>query len=590
MRKLFILLLCLFALSMGALAADAEITGLKADALVEEDGSVQINLTAEVEFTGAPQSFRLPLGTDAKKITLAGWDYDKTEVDGVTCLVLSNPAGFSGRQTFVCSYRLPCRVAENDAGQRFTLSLPEAGWEYAIKSYALTVNFPTEVTSQPSWSSGYYEDVIDNYLDITVSGSTVSVQSIAEMKDHETILMRLQFADDSFNLQNLPGRARTITALFFLLFFVLAPVYWFFRLRYRLILPKAQPMATETAAGEIPCELFGDVPDAAGILAHWGNLGYVILYRTSRGGIYVQKQMEMGNERKAAERKFFHALFRSGDTCDVRSSRFLTAVKTMEKPMRRSWLRRMFHPRSGNPRLMQLLGLLGGLCISLMTFDALLPASGARWVFLPLLTAVGTSLYVLIQRGVAAFYRRRRVLRLCLAGGAVFTLFLFAAISGTVLFSLLAILLQGFCALTVIFGGKRTEVGQDRVRRLLGLRRYLCRTQTAELQKLSYYDPQYYYRMLPYAEALGVGRRFSARVGTTLIEPCPWLYDARPLPTRPADFYQVYEEIFSALRGEYYRAQGAASPAPAPKAAPKRPAAAASSRRPHRSREYDFDE
>ena len=590
MRKLLILLFCLFVLAAGALALDAEITDLTTDVLVEEDGAVQISLTAQVEFTGNPQTFLLPLGTDAKKITVVGWDYDKVDKNGVTCLVLSHPAGFSGTQTFVCSYRLPCQVAENDAGQRFTLALPEAGWEYPIKSYALTINFPVEVTSQPVWSSGYYEDVIDNYLDITVTGTTVKVNSIAEMKDHETILMKLQFEDDSFDLKNLPGRARTVTALFFFLFFLLAPLYWFFYLRYKLILPKAQPMATDTSAGEIPCQLFGDLPDIGGILAHWGNLGYVILYRTARGRIFVRKQMSMGNERTPAEQKLFHAIFRGGNDCDVHGPRFLNAVKNGGKAFRRSWLRRIFHRSSGNPRLLQLLGLLGGFCISLMTFDAILPAAGARWVFLPVLSVAGSGLYFLLQQGICAFYRRRRLLQLCLGGGAVLTLFLLAGIAGNVLFTILAILLQCFCALTVIFGGKRSEAGQELVRRLLGLRRYLSRSQSGELQKLCWQDPQYYYRMRPYAEALGVGRRFSARVGDHLSEACHWLFDDDPLPVDAPGFYQVYLEIFSSLRGEAFQGQ---SPAPAPRRAPAAAAPrpqAAPRRRPHRSREYDFDE
>lgn len=48
-----------------------------------------------------------PLGTDARDITLAGWSYETVLQDGVTCLKLSNPAGFSGKQQFTCSYTLP---------------------------------------------------------------------------------------------------------------------------------------------------------------------------------------------------------------------------------------------------------------------------------------------------------------------------------------------------------------------------------------------------------------------------------------------------------------------------------------------------
>ena len=72
MRRILILFFCLFALTGAAWAADAEITALNTDVTVGEDGTAQVTMTAEVEFSAAVQELQIPLGTGAKDIVLSG--------------------------------------------------------------------------------------------------------------------------------------------------------------------------------------------------------------------------------------------------------------------------------------------------------------------------------------------------------------------------------------------------------------------------------------------------------------------------------------------------------------------------------------
>ena len=475
MRRFFLAVFCALALSLSALAADAALPSLEAAVNVREDGVCEVTMTAEVDFSATQDSLLIPLGTDARDITLAGWSYETVLQDGVTCLKLSNPAGFSGKQQFTCSYTLPCRAAEAADGQQFRLSLPETGWDYAIDSYSLTMTFPAEVTNAPEWTSGYYGDVVDNYLDIRTQENTVTAKSTAAMRDHETLTVSVQFPADTFNLQ--------------------------------------QTIGMESTAGEIPCQLLGEAPDAAGMIVHWGNLGYLTV-RMSRGRVILYKRMEMGNERKPSERRFFAALFRAGASCEAGGLRYQAAVREMQAPILTGWRRRMF--TGGNPLVLRLLGAAAGLFASLLTFDRLLPATGSRWVWLPVLTALGTAACVLVQRGVGSLFRRRRALALALGGLSAIALVISGVLAGSLPYQLLSLLLQVFCAGTTLFGGRRTSAGEERLRRLLGLRRYLCRADSASLQRLTLQDPQYFYRMLPFAEEMGVGGRFAERTAERL--------------------------------------------------------------------------
>ena len=165
---------CVLLLTGTVFAADAEISSLTTDVTVNDDGSAQVTVTAETVFSAPVQSVRIPLGAGAKNIVLSGWAYRKTTVDGVTCLVVTNDAGFSGKQTFACTYTLPSSVTESASGQSFRLYAPQTGWEFPIDQMTLRVTFPFAVTSVPTWTSGYFDDIIDNYLNIDVTENTVT--------------------------------------------------------------------------------------------------------------------------------------------------------------------------------------------------------------------------------------------------------------------------------------------------------------------------------------------------------------------------------------------------------------------------------
>lgn len=588
---IFGIIACLLLLAGTAFAADAELTSLTTDVVVNDDGSAQVTVTAEASFSAPVQSVRIPLGAGAKNIVLSGWAYRETTVDGVTCLVVTNDAGFTGKQTFACTYTLPSSVTETASGQSFRLYAPQTGWEFPIGQMTLRVTFPFAVTSVPTWTSGYFEDIIDNYLNIDVTENTVTATSITALKDHETLRMDLQFAGGSFRLGSLPGKSATVDTLLFFALFLLAPLYWFFFLRYGFLLPRAQQTAgTDFTAGEVPCQLYGRAADVGGMLAHWGNLGYVRIVRSKRGRVLIYRQMDMGNERKPVERKFFHALFRSADVCDAASRRFADASLQMRRSVRRGWLRRIFSPHSGSPMLLRGLGLAAGLLYGLMCFDLLLPAGGLRWVWVVLLTLVTGFAHYLLQRAVWSALDRRRAHWLLLGLGALVFLLIVGASAGRKLVLFCDVILQVFCALTTIFGGKRTQVGREQAKRLLGLRRFLRRADQAELQKLMKQDPQYFYRMLPFADALGVASPFVRHTGKLPSEACEWLSDTQRRTRTPEDFYQLYLQTFSVIRAERYRPPAAhknrrlpprvATAAPAP-AAPLRP---------HRREEYDYDE
>ena len=553
-RRFLIVFLCLILLSALTVSVSAEnnrITSLTQEITVDADGAASVKVTAVVQFVSAPETFLFPLNSAAGSVNASGGEYSKTQVNGVSCIRFSNGSGFTGTQTFVCTYLLPRDAVETADGQQFHIFLIEQGWEYPIDELALTMTFPAPVTIQPTWNSSYYGNVIDNYLDIELKENDLVIHSAAPLKDHETLEMFLNFEPDSFTLHHLPGKTTSFNQIAFYVLVAAALVYWFFFLREKPLLPMTQQTAAmETTAGEIPCQLYGELPDIAATLAHWGNLGYIAIHCNARGRIILRRQMDMGNERKPSEQKLFQAIFRAGPVCDLQGQRFRAVTSSASAPLRAAWLRRIFAKKPGSPYLLRAIILLAGFFVCLSTFDVILPANAIRWLLLPILAVISTALCYLVQQAADAITRRHRAMRLLVGAVSALLLVLFAAAADCVGLMVLTLLLQTLCVLVTLFGGRHSDAGRELVRQNLGLRKYLRKLDQDSIHRLNSLDGQFFYRMLPFAEVMGVGHTFAKRFGQWRPEPCLWLTDALRKPDSAEEFYALYLETLTAIRHE----------------------------------------
>lgn len=560
-------------LSGGVSAASDEVASLTYTVDVDTRARCYVTVAAEVTCTTAPTQIVFPLHADASGISATGGDYKKKTYDGVKCVVFRSEAGFSGTQNFTCTYSLPCSAAEQATGDLFSLDILPRGWDFPVRKLTVTMNFPSEVASAPTWSSAYYGDVIDNYLRIDISEMTVTATSTTALKDHETLSVQMLCADGFFALRNQPGKTVVVDRVLFWILAAAAFGYWFLRLRSRWIFPKNQQnFSPEATAGELVCQLYGQRPDPAAMLATWGALGYVSISRDARERILLKKEMDMGTERKPAERKLFEAIFAHGAVCDAQSRRFRAAYRSSAAALRRAWSQRMFRRRSGSPYVLRFLAAMTGFVLGFMCFDVLLPASALRWLLLPLLSALCALACLPIQMAGASAMRRRRLPRLLFGLAAAVVLTLVAAQADLAPLALICALLQALSGLVTTFGGRRSPIGRETVALLLGLRRYLRRLDRETMRRISASDGQFFYRLLPFAEVMGVGASFAKRCPDAPGEPCAWLTDARTNPATAKDFYRLYCEIASAVRAEPYgRITGLSGETPQPHRRARKP-------------------
>lgn len=502
-----------------------QIRSLDTACSVSEDSSCFVSMTAEYAFSGSVDRLRIPVPKDAYDISVGGMRFSKRRERDCTVLTVQNPSGFSGTQELQISYRLLTTAVETEDGQRFSLPMIFPQWDYSICALSLALTLPAPAESLPEFLSSYYGDQIDNYLDIQSDGELLSVRSLQPLMEQESLTVRLPLPSGFFDLRFLQGRFGTAETVTFWVAAVLCVLYWFFilRTRRRPILPVARaPLGCN--AGQIPYLLRQKAPSLGLMTVTWASLGYLSLKRTGRSRQFLVRRMDMKNERSRGEAQLFSALFSRSRECGVRSSLFRKLSARCGKLTQADWKSRLLHRRRfGSARTLHLLGLLASAASAFLLFDCLVTPQSFRWLLivpLAILTVFASTL--LWEVPELHFVRHPWKRRLC-AYAVLLLLTVLGAAGGCLGTVLLNCVLQLLIGAVLLPGTKRSSGGMELFYQLLGLRRFLRRLEPSELETILKNDPQYYYRTLPYAEALGIGSSFTRKFSDLRMEPCHWL-------------------------------------------------------------------
>jgi len=111
-----------------------------------------------------------------------------------------------------------------------------------------------------------------------------------------------------------------------------------------------------------------------------------------------------------------------------------------------------------------------------------------------------------------------------------------SSLGGTLL-PVLALVFQYLSAFGTYRGGKRTSAGLNAIAEIHGYRHELKTTGSYQLQLYLNQDPFFFYKILPYAEVMGIGRQFAESFENIRLEPCPWYF-------REDTHYRTAEEFY----------------------------------------------
>ena len=295
-KRFFLRIAGLFALLLllcgSALAADAQISEMKTDCQILSDGSCQMTQTITVDVTGLASELRFPLPEGAKKASVAGYQAKKTMDGDNPVLVLEDAVGFSGSRTFIVTYTTGRLAAgQEDGSQLLRLPLQCPKWEYPVADYSFTVTLPTPVSvPAPSFSSGYYGDVIADMIELRSSEGVISGRIPAGLKDHEALEMTMRFESGYFSGAYAAASAGWVRTAAVALLCVCAFAYWALTLRSPGLHAVSRALPPDSA---LPCDLpfllCGAKPDFNMLVLQWANLGYVSIGVSQKGNVSLYK-------------------------------------------------------------------------------------------------------------------------------------------------------------------------------------------------------------------------------------------------------------------------------------------------------------
>ena len=546
MRRVLAFLICIILFIVPIHAANAA-PRVSTTAVVQANGTCKVTIEADIRLDDPARGLKFPLGTDIKSVTLNGSPAPLSQSEGITSVNLSHLDGKLGLYSCTISFEINSVVETDDKGKQ-TVTVPLLyGFPYPVEDMSFQVTMPSRFDTVPSFHSGYHGQDIERQMTASISGNIIRGTVTQEMKDSETLFMKLAAPEGMFPAVQTFGGSLKFDAIAMAIFAGAALLYWILRLG---TLPRFSPRrSTPTeglCAGQVPTYLTRRPGDLAAMVLQWAQLGYLIIHLDDNGRVFLHKKMNMGNERTVFEQRCFRDLFGRKMMVDGTGYRFQRAASKAAALSRRQ-AGGYRNPLTSNT-LFRILSCLVGLFAGIAMGDTIATDHTWRIILMALFGVISGLLCWIILDGMDCLHTRSKAgLKLSLtAAAALLILSLFcksiAYGAAAAAWSLLAGLL---CA----YGGKRTENGERIYTEILGLRRHMCKASKTELRRILSSNRNYYFELAPFALILGVDRAFAEKFGDARLPACTWLVSGVDVRTAP-EWYPQLREVYSTMHRE----------------------------------------
>lgn len=554
MRKYLGLLTVLVVLAAGlfTLSASAENSAPRADiyCTVNAEGDCLVSLSVTIHLDAGDDSLTFPLPANATSITMNGYSAATTRSGSAILVNLSRATnGLPGDFTIRFDYMIPDVVYPIE-GRKLQMTLPIMnGFSYPVTSLSYVITMPTTITTLPSFTSTYRQNGIDADLDYVIKDNMITGSIRNGLNDHESFSLTMPMEQEMFPSVSTYQRTGNPEVIPMLIVLGVALAYWLLFLR---TLPPPWVTANHPpeglTAGELGCRLTLQGGDLTMLVLSWAQLGYLLIHQDGNGRVLLHKRMEMGNERSLFEVRIFGLLFGNKRVVDCSGSHYAKLCRKTasmlpgEKTMCRS------HPI--HRKIFRLLCCASqsicGVCLT-MNLTAM---TALEVLFGIVLVVLGAVFAWQIQNIAYALFLRRKTKAwiglVCL--GLWTVVGLIAQVVLIALGSALAQLAAGFLA---AYGGRRTSLNKTEVGQILGLRRYLKKIPKPELERRLKLDPELFFRLAPYAMALGVMKPYAAAFGKRKLPQCPYLVTKVHGKRTAGEWADVMTEIVTLMDARY---------------------------------------
>ncbi|MBR5616840.1 MAG: DUF2207 domain-containing protein [Oscillospiraceae bacterium] len=528
-RRILTVILCIIMLTT-AVYAESGATNVESWSTVTSNGACQVTMTVRINMDHPATGLTFPLPRGARDVAVNGASartYSSATDPDVVLADLSFLDGYMGENTITFSYILSdvlhTERNENTKKSSLIMSVPLlCGFDYPVKALSFSITMPGDVTGKkPSFTSGFLQTNIDSIVNCVTGGSLISGTVTRPLQDREKLTLVMEVDEKMFPGKLVIFRDGNPEALPMGICAAAALLYWLLLMRCLPLIRQRRTLPLEgITAGELGCHLTAAGADLTMMVFTWAELGYLRIYPDKRGRVYLQKYMDMDNERTAFENRCFYSLFSRGDVVDATSGPYARLCLKVAGNI--SGVKEMYLRHAGNAFLFR------ALCCGICLFSGI--CYGNNFTTNPTLRVVlsiGLSLLGvvsawIIQDGMYRLHIRGK-LPIYLSTLATVLWITLGILSGSWLIGLLATLAQLLAGLAAAYGGRRSDLGRSQAGLILGFRHYLGTIPQEELERTVENDPDFFFRMLPYAIAMGVDTRFAKLFGEQKMPHCTYM-------------------------------------------------------------------
>ncbi|MBQ4551299.1 MAG: DUF2207 domain-containing protein [Oscillospiraceae bacterium] len=546
MRRILAFLICIILFLVPIHAANAA-PRVSTTAVVRANGTCAVTIEADIRLDDPARGLKFPLGTDIKSVTLNGSPAPLSQSEGITSVNLSHLDGKLGLYSCTIAFEINSVVTVDDNGKQIVTVPLLYGFPYLVEDMSFEVTMPSRFDTVPSFHSGYHGQDIERQMSASISGSVIRGSVTQELKDSETLFMKLAAPEGMFPAGQTFGGSLKYDALAMGILAAAALLYWMLRMgTYPRYSPRRATPTEGLCAGQVPTYLTRRPGDLPVMVLQWAQLGYLIIHLDDNGRVFLHKKMNMGNERTVFEQRCFRDLFGRKMMVDASGYRFQRAADKAAALSRR---------QAGGYRnpltsitMFRLLSSLVGLFAGIAMGDTIATDHTWRVILMASFGVVSALLSWIIVGNLDCLHTRGKAgLKLSLTAAAalvILSLFCNAIAYGAAaaIWSLLAGLLSAY-------GGKRTDNGLRIYSEILGLRRHMRKAGKGELRRILASNRNYYFELAPYALILGVDKTFAEKFGDARLPACTWLVSGIDVRTAP-EWYPQLREVYTAMHRE----------------------------------------
>jgi uncharacterized membrane protein YgcG len=570
MKKLFLLLfISIFLLFNSALTVNAydRFTNHNVEIVVEEDGIYKMTHVIDVFFDTPSQGiyalipqvynmqFTLEDGTVVDRVyrfpvsnisVLNEESLIESTYEGVRIRIGTEGEYFTGAKRFTYSYTIKTRDLGLDGKQLFYFNIIGDGWQLPMERVEFKILFPKDVTSYTKefYSGPYGSDVSDG-VEYTVEGNMIFGTLESGLRQYEALTIWMPVSNDFFSFPK-PFNFTILSTLYALLFTVIVGLLYLRFGKDDLLVESVEfnpPAGYSSAQVGYIFDGAVDNKDVVSLIIEWAAKGYLTIEELDNKNIQLNKIADIDPRAIAAEKSLFNDLFRGRDSVTTKEleQSFYTSVNFAKMNITRYFLgnkeRRIFSIIADALQI-----LLGILVITVPAFH--LSATIYNQVFYAAQAiGIGIAASLLAIPPVIIFttlMRKKQTMKkvsisaLTIVGIALTALFIFvqfmvqSAYNGNIL---MFVAVMGSYLISLYFitiMDKRTDKGLELYGKVLGLKNFIELAEKSKLEMLVHDDPEYFYKILPYAYVLNVTDTWAKKFESITIQPPQWYVGPGP--------------------------------------------------------------